>query len=66
MKAKEYWNPYVAGVILGLVLLAAYLVAGSTACAPVIKFQNAGIVCLEKNAAIDHWYVKWMLMPQIA
>lgn len=29
MKAKEYWNPYVAGVALGLVLLAAYLVAGS-------------------------------------
>lgn len=29
MKAKEYWNPYLAGVALGLVLLAAYLVAGS-------------------------------------
>jgi len=29
MKAKEYWNPYVAGVALGLVLLAAYLVAGN-------------------------------------
>jgi uncharacterized membrane protein YedE/YeeE len=29
MKAKEYWNPYVAGVVLGLVLLAAYLVAGN-------------------------------------
>lgn len=29
MKAKEYWNPYVSGVILGLVLLAAYLVAGN-------------------------------------
>jgi hypothetical protein len=28
MKAKEYWNPYVAGVALGLILLAAYLVAG--------------------------------------
>lgn len=29
MKAKEYWNPYLAGVALGLVLLAAYLVAGN-------------------------------------
>jgi uncharacterized protein len=29
MKAKPYWNPYLAGVALGLVLLAAYLVAGS-------------------------------------
>jgi uncharacterized protein len=29
MKAKPYWNPYLAGVALGLVLLSAYLVAGS-------------------------------------
>ena len=26
--AKPYWNPYVAGVVLGLVLLATYVVAG--------------------------------------
>jgi hypothetical protein len=29
MKAKEYWNPYLAGVALGFVLLAAYLIAGT-------------------------------------
>ena len=29
MKPKAYWNPYVAGVLLGLVLLAAFLVAGN-------------------------------------
>lgn len=28
MKAKPYWNPYVAGVLLGIALLAAFLVAG--------------------------------------
>lgn len=28
MKAKSYWNPYAAGVLLGLALLAAFLVAG--------------------------------------
>ena len=27
MKARPYWNPYVAGVVLGLVLLATFLVA---------------------------------------
>lgn len=27
-KARPYWNPYLAGVALGLVLLATYLVAG--------------------------------------
>lgn len=29
MKAREYWNPYLAGVVLGLVLLAAFVVAGN-------------------------------------
>lgn len=28
MKSKAYWNPYLAGVLLGLALLAAFLVAG--------------------------------------
>lgn len=28
MHAKPYWNPYKAGVVLGLALLAAFLVAG--------------------------------------
>lgn len=28
MKAKPYWNPYLAGFVLGLALLAAFLVAG--------------------------------------
>ncbi|HEX4885587.1 MAG TPA: YeeE/YedE thiosulfate transporter family protein [Casimicrobiaceae bacterium] len=27
-RTRPYWNPYVAGVVLGLVLLATYLVAG--------------------------------------
>ena len=28
MREREYWNPYIAGVLLGLTLLAAFLVAG--------------------------------------
>ena len=28
MRARPYWNPYKAGVLLGLALLAAFLVAG--------------------------------------
>jgi hypothetical protein len=28
MEAKRYWNPYVAGALLGLTLLATFLVAG--------------------------------------
>ncbi len=29
MEARRYWNPYVAGVLLGLTLLATFLVAGN-------------------------------------
>ncbi len=28
MNAKPYWNPYIAGVVLGLTLLATFLIAG--------------------------------------
>lgn len=28
MKTKEYWNPYLAGALLGLTLLGAFLIAG--------------------------------------
>jgi hypothetical protein len=28
MQAKQYWNPYIAGALLGVTLLAAFLVAG--------------------------------------
>ena len=29
MEARRYWNPYVAGVLLGLTLLATFLVVGN-------------------------------------
>jgi len=44
MKAKEYWNPYVAGVILGLVLLAAYLVAGNGLGATALPKRSLALV----------------------
>ena len=44
--------------------LAAYLVIGSIE-RPVFKFQNGGIVCLEKNSDIGSWVIKWTLMPRI-
>ena len=31
----------------------------------VFKFQNSGIVCLDKNPDNDLWYIKWTLMPNI-
>ena len=44
--------------------LAAYLVTGQTE-KPVFKFQNAGIVCLDKHPGNGNWVVWWALMPNI-
>ena len=32
---------------------------------PVFKFQNSGIVCLDKDPDSQSWYIKWTLMPNI-
>jgi len=44
--------------------LTAYLITGSSE-KPVFKFQNSGIVCLDKDPAIGSWLIKWALMPHI-
>jgi phosphohistidine phosphatase len=44
--------------------MASYLVIGSTD-TPVFKFQNSGIVCLNKNPDSDSWVIAWTLMPNI-
>jgi phosphohistidine phosphatase len=31
----------------------------------VFKFQNGGIVCLDKDQGGQWWYIKWALMPKI-
>lgn len=45
--------------------LTAYLITGSIE-RPVFKFQNSGIVCLDKAPEIGSWVIKWALMPQIS
>lgn len=44
--------------------LASYLVTGS-AQRQVFKFQNGGIVCLDKEPDAPSWFIKWTLMPNI-
>ncbi|MFO7496848.1 MAG: phosphohistidine phosphatase SixA [Desulfobacterales bacterium] len=45
--------------------LAAFLVTGSPE-KRVFKFQNGGILCLEKDGDAGMlWYIKWTLMPEI-
>jgi phosphohistidine phosphatase len=45
--------------------LASMLVVGAEQ--PMIfKFQNGGIVCLDRNAEAASWFIKWALMPNIS
>jgi phosphohistidine phosphatase len=44
--------------------LTAFLLTGTPE-KQVFKFQNGGIVCLEKDADRGMWYIKWTLMPEI-
>ena len=44
--------------------LAGLLVSGSAE-RLVFKFQNGGIVCLDKNPDAQWWFIKWTLMPSI-
>jgi phosphohistidine phosphatase len=45
--------------------ITSYLITGSID-QPVIKFQNSGIVCLDRDPETQWWVIKWTLMPNIA
>ncbi len=44
--------------------LTAFLVSGDSD-RLVVKFQNGGIVCLDRADSSNQWYIKWTLMPHI-
>jgi phosphohistidine phosphatase len=44
--------------------LASFLITG-VADKPVIRFQNSGIVCLDKDPGADQWTIRWTLFPRI-
>jgi phosphohistidine phosphatase len=44
--------------------LASFLIFGNTEPA-VFKFQNSGIVCMDKNSDQGSWIINWTLMPDI-
>jgi phosphohistidine phosphatase len=44
--------------------LASYLITGSIEM-KVFKFQNGGIVCLDRESESGDWFIKWVLMPSI-
>jgi phosphohistidine phosphatase len=44
--------------------LTSYLITASVD-TPVFKFQNGGILCLDKDSDTGSWVIKWALMPKI-
>ncbi len=44
--------------------LAAYLITGRSD-KPVFKFQNGGILCLDRGSDGEGWVIRWALMPHI-
>jgi phosphohistidine phosphatase len=44
--------------------MTAFLITGSVD-KPVFKFQNSGIVCLDKDPEAQAWVIQWALMPNI-
>jgi phosphohistidine phosphatase len=57
-------NTMLVGHLPFMERMAAYLVTGSTD-KPVFRFQNSGIVCLNKESDSDSWVIVWTLMPNI-
>jgi len=45
--------------------LCSFLITGSIE-PPVFKFQNGGIVCLERFPENGNWAIQWTLMPNIS
>ncbi len=45
--------------------LTSYLITGSIDI-PVFKFQNGGVLCIDKDPDIQSWVIKWGLMPDIS
>ncbi len=45
--------------------LTSYLIIGSTE-PSVFKFQNGGVVCLNRQPDTRRWIIKWALMPNIS
>jgi len=57
-------NKMLVGHLPFMEKLTSYLTTGSVG-KPVFKFQNGGIVCLDRERDDDALFIKWALMPEI-
>lgn len=59
---KSEDNMMLVGHLPFMEKLTAYLCTGAAE-KTVLKFQNGGIMCLEKEPEEASWYIKWALVP---
>jgi len=57
-------NTMLVGHLPFMERMASFLVTGSAE-KPIFRFQNSGIVCLEKEPQSGSWVIIWTLMPNI-
>jgi phosphohistidine phosphatase len=57
-------NTMLVGHLPFMERMTAYMVTGSAE-KPIFKFQNSGIVCLNKDSDSGSWVIVWTLMPNI-
>ena len=57
-------NTMLVGHLPFMERMTSFLITGSIE-NPIFKFQNSGIVCLDKDPETKFWFIKWTLMPNI-
>ena len=57
-------NIMIVGHLPFMERLTSFLIMGSID-KPVFKFQNSGIVCLDKDPEAQAWIIRWALVPKI-
>jgi phosphohistidine phosphatase len=57
-------NTMLVGHLPFMERMTAFLISGSID-KPIFKFQNSGIVCLDKDPDTQSWVIMWTLMPNI-
>jgi phosphohistidine phosphatase len=57
-------NTMLVGHLPFMERMTAFLTTGSID-NPILKFQNSGIVCLDKDPDTQTWIIRWTLLPKI-
>ncbi len=65
LEVRSDENVMLVGHLPFMEKLTAHLVAGDEKASPVFKFQNGGIVCLDKDPDGPTWFITWTLVPRI-